>query len=139
MKEDDYLILDVRRIVQEQEILFRQFQKEHTFVSYQDLYQLIVMIFYVPPTHILNSYDVAYDRVRGYYYYDQKQLDESISFGLLFENIYLSIMNFLSDVVYDRLTMDRYNPDEDTLTGIRFMTPSTLLAKRTQDRTSYVH
>lgn len=138
MSDDRYFVMDATKIVNCQQALFEEFQKECRFVAFQDLYELIVLVFYIPPIETLGAYETSYEKAKSYYMHDREKIESSSVFDVLIENIYLSIVNYVSDYLYTVVDIDQYNPDIDILLAVRFISPFSLLIKCTRDKTAYV-
>lgn len=135
---DRYVVIDASELLNKNETLFAEFQKEHVFVKYSDLYSLIVLAFYIPPSHVLDFSDTIYNKVVHYYYYDINKLDSSTTFSLLVENIQYTIFDLIGNFWYSHFTIDQYDPDCDTIVAVRFLTPKTLLLQISRDSKCHV-
>jgi hypothetical protein len=131
--EDRYAILDVSEILAKQEDIFIEFRKEFPFSRYNDLYEIVLLSFWILPTHNVGHYDVVRDRIIRHYYYDFEKISSSYTFDLLIENTYASILDAIDKLFYDKITLDQYEPDYDTIIAIKFLTPKMILLRITRE------
>jgi hypothetical protein len=133
MMPDRFFIIDATKILNEQQSSFNEFQKEHSFVSYSDLYDIVLLSFHIPPiNNDSESFDYIYRRVCGYYYYHADILGLSSSFDIMLENVYMSILDAIDCITYSYISREKYDPDMDALIGQQYLSPKTILLRATR-------